>query len=43
MSHVRRWIADRPWLFVVAGLAVFLTMSLTFLLIALAHPPHLLP
>ena len=40
---MRKLIAKHPWLLVVAGLAIFMTLSLVMLVIAILHQPKILP
>jgi hypothetical protein len=42
LRRLRLAFHDKPWLFVVAGVATFVTLFFVFVTIALMHPPELI-
>jgi hypothetical protein len=40
---IRQTFHDKPWLFVVVGLAILLGLSLFLVLFAILNPPDLIP
>jgi hypothetical protein len=42
LQRIRQAFHDRPWLFVVAGIATFVTLFFVFVTVALLHPPELI-
>ncbi|MDA0373330.1 MAG: hypothetical protein O2865_06065 [Planctomycetota bacterium] len=42
LPKIRQAFRDRPWLFVVAGVATFVTLFFVFVAVALLHPPELI-
>ena len=43
MSTITRFVGDRPWLIVVAGIGLFTSLTITFVVIACLNPPTLIP
>lgn len=42
LSKIRQAFHDKPWLYVVAGVATFVTLFFVFVTVALLHPPELI-